>query len=689
MKLLSLIVFSFLIYSNKAFSIIVTDYNPAPNYVPTQSVTDKQELTDGKIYAHPAWNNKGSVGWTYSSAIKFDITLDNVSNQQCSSGILKVVSAKKENSQVKLPRRIDIYGNNKHLKELVIDNESYVDDKAYTFEVELNQVPNKIQLILHAGGPYVMVDEISWEPKDICSTVSRELVGQTNSFDIKKDSKQRLLNQLNLKVKPALTEKLPLTVWFEDAWGDLPTLRPTLNLPTENISRSVIGGPGSKQYTVLGVSGACEPGKSYQITTNKPSKVVKKLSLFQIKEQLTFNGNLVYDPLLPITNALPCQDSAINTYLWLAMDLNNQTSIPSENIAIEVKGVNGESLKAEIKVNVNNLGKVQSCSLDAINWAYSFDQPIWTISSQAYDDLNAHNINVFVVPPWLISLPNFDGKKVMIESSRLWLQISPALTKNRNAKFLLYMAVDKWLETNQSKSKAEQEKQLTNWVKAVDQFFTTKRLARNQWMLYPIDEPIGAKLDQLEWAAKLIKAVNPEIQIYANPIAAYNNSVSTAQLTSLQSKIDLFQPSVRLVGEQLSFFQSLKKAWWIYENPQSPAKSTQPAFYRALGIKAWAIGASGIGFWSYSDTGLSSAWDDFDGNQPDWAVVYENPKSIVSSRRWEAFSKGVQDNKDLCQIERNDKNATTVLKQQINSNINKSKEVIGIMDDFLNNYRKP
>ena len=70
--------------------------------------------------------------------------------------------------------------------------------------------------------------------------------------------------------------------------------------------------------------------------------------------------------------------------------------------------------------------------------------------------------------------------------------------------------------------------------------------------------------------------------------------------------------------------------------------------YRLLPWWAWIYGADGIGFWSYSSTEGSSAWNDVDGRQPDWAVVYEalapeKDNRPVSSRRWEAFREGLED----------------------------------------------
>jgi hypothetical protein len=109
--------------------------------------------------------------------------------------------------------------------------------------------------------------------------------------------------------------------------------------------------------------------------------------------------------------------------------------------------------------------------------------------------------------------------------------------------------------------------------------------------------------------------------------------------------VDYWQPSLLAVRGHLGdFFKGLQKEWWIYGNPKSPAKIGSPLHdYRLLAWWAWHYRASGVGFWSYSDTNGSSAWDDIDGRRPDWAVVYESDKGVVSSRRWEAFREGLED----------------------------------------------
>lgn len=673
--------------TTSSFALTVKHATPLPNYQLTKNDTDLQELSDGLIYRHPAWTQKGSVGWINTSTIQLDMALDGVIGNSCHTGTLKIITAKKERAKVKLPRRIDVYGGNNHLQELSIDDANYADDSPHTLAVELSNVTSQISLIIHASGPYVMIDEIAWEPKQDCPAEFDHIVTQGKIVDPLKDSQQRLLNQLTVKAIPSVDQHQPFSIWFDEPWGALSTMRPNLNLSLENISRNIVGSLGDKQFAVLGLSGACEPGQHYTIRAISSSSIVDKLRFFKVKEQLAFDGSNVYDPLIPIHDALPCPESPINTYLWVEMPLKTQATALTETVSIEVKATNGDIRTADIHVSANNLSKVESCKLNAVNWAYSFDLPIWKVTTKAYDDLTTHGINVFVVPPRSLSLPKLDGKPAVLDAAELWNQISPALDKNPNAQFLLFMALDKWLATHQQQPEAELAKSLSNWVKTIEQIFSSKGLAKSQWALYPIDEPIGPKLSKLEWSTLLIRGVNPEIKIYTNPIAASRNSVSEWQLKELQDKIDIFQPSVRLVQEQLPFFQNLNKPWWLYENPQSPAKSALPAFYRALGIQAWSLGASGIGFWSYSDTGKSSAWDDFDSKRPDWAVVYEDAKTIISSRRWEAFTKGINDYRLLCHAEKKNKDDRTLfeLRQSINENLNNPGIISRLLDTFINN----
>ena len=92
---------------------------------------------------------------------------------------------------------------------------------------------------------------------------------------------------------------------------------------------------------------------------------------------------------------------------------------------------------------------------------------------------------------------------------------------------------------------------------------------------------------------------------------------------------------------------------WVYDVLEPPKLADPTLGYRALVWEAWARQLSGVGFWSYGDTGTRSgdAWNDFDGDRSDYAVVYGpegapaplGSEAFAPSKRWQAFRIGMQE----------------------------------------------
>jgi hypothetical protein len=89
---------------------------------------------------------------------------------------------------------------------------------------------------------------------------------------------------------------------------------------------------------------------------------------------------------------------------------------------------------------------------------------------------------------------------------------------------------------------------------------------------------------------------------------------------------------------------------WIYENTGNSTSESPYSHYRLMSWDAYLNDVSGIGFWSYTgDPRKKSITDPFTNINMDYGVVYDGPhKSIISSRRWEAFSLGIEDYQILC-----------------------------------------
>jgi hypothetical protein len=81
---------------------------------------------------------------------------------------------------------------------------------------------------------------------------------------------------------------------------------------------------------------------------------------------------------------------------------------------------------------------------------------------------------------------------------------------------------------------------------------------------------------------------------------------------------------------------------WLYYVGLAPAKANPPACYLELAAIAADLGATGLGAWSATDSEGRSAWDDFDGSGPDWALLYDSDDGVIRSRRWDAFAAGVE-----------------------------------------------
>ena len=184
---------------------------------------------------------------------------------------------------------------------------------------------------------------------------------------------------------------------------------------------------------------------------------------------------------------------------------------------------------------------------------------------------------------------------------------------------------------------------LKNWLAALTETMSRAGIDRSRWALYPMDEYSGRRRSFMVATLTLLKSIDPSVQIYVNTIDTRGNPTHIADLQAIDAWVDIWQPELSFAeGNGRRFFAALNRPWWIYSNGESPAKARLPFDYRIMAWRAHRLGATGIGFWSYSDTYGSSAWEDLDGTRPDWAVVYEGTP-IVSSRRWEAFREGVED----------------------------------------------
>lgn len=624
----------------------VVDLSPDPNYALSVDENDYLQLVDGHTSFYPIWTKKNSVGWSSTTPIMVTINLLEF-DKKVSEGILSLHTSKNLASGVNIPRRIDVYSLKKgdyYYSGGFTSTGTERNQQNHWLKINVKLSSSEILLIVHAAGRYVMLDEISYEEfsmpkeKNISSStrVDEPLIDSLERHKVKllKLSKAKFL-AINSKLDE-INKASELQVWTEPAWGKVGYQYDHIS-PIDSLK--VTGYKGEQESLIIGIKNLTKSALNLNVVVDeRMSQKFFNLQLNQLDGILSANGELVFDPILPLDNGQIVLSPYEIKYLWLRFDLLTSTS--SSKTVLSLRKEDGRIVK-KVDINVDIISVPDNYKkLNFINWGYLKDVPIKLSPEKALEDLLDHGVNIHVIHhssvPQLTASSSISAKKIE--------KLKSDIRFFRNNGFiLLFLNWPKNYSLN-SLPDAEQKKILKEWLVLIDTIFSELGVEKKYWALYPVDEPHGDSVTFIKKIYPWIKEAVPDINLYANPISTTSGKTTLSDLEVLAEYIDYWQPSFAFAVEQgHQFFSSLKSDWWVYKNSEAPSKSVVPITYRLLAWQAWSIGAVGAGFWSYSDTGNSSAWDDFDGHRPDWAVVYEGDNGPISSRRWEAVKEGIED----------------------------------------------
>lgn len=688
-------------------TLIIKNILPLPNYRLSVDDNDIQQLTDNKTLRFPIWTKKESVGWHNRTPIMLSAEILSANNKNRIQGRLRIHTAKGLYAGVKVLRRIDVYSkadSNKyiHVGQYHAMEDKWADRKNHWVNVDINAKGNELKIVIHADGTNIFIDEIEWLANDKGDFINQSTLIADDQ--VIKDSTDRLKNALlsksifEIKQKQENKNSKKLIVWQDDPWGEL-TWKPDLEKNSRKKAEiKIIGIRNEKESAILGIVNRGEE-QGYNITISSEKNFnAQAIEVGIVDRILSASGKVVFDPILPIKQSESFKlESNKVSYIWLTVDLSMLP--PEQHQANILISSNNSSYQYTVPINIDVRNKETTVNQPAaINWAYTSHLPIWSNPDRTMDDLVQHGVNVFVIPPLHIPQPNIAGKwdtKVAVRFKRdldLFKGKGQVLLGVGWGPLPLGGGRPSWMFEQSDLSEQSKFKILDKWLLQLSQYMRNQGFNYDEWAVYPIDEAYGEKLEFLTMIAKLIKRSNSNIRVYANPIQSGRDFASYAQLNYLNPFIDIWQPHIDFARNKgRLFFSSLTEPWWVYDIPASPAKQASPfKDYRLLAWEAWDIGASGIGFWSYSDTRTSSAWDDFDGSLPDWAVVYERANDKpVSSRRWEAFREGVEDYKLLKTVYAQDsglvnKCISVTEDKALRKNLRKNTMV----SSLLNSYRK-
>lgn len=326
-------------------------------------------------------------------------------------------------------------------------------------------------------------------------------------------------------------------------------------------------------------------------------------------------------------------------------------------------GPNQQGLTVPVTITVAGLPMPEGDkkTLNSYLWDYLKG---WGAPKEATVDLHDHGVNTFILHPESLPQPRFNSDRTKVEEVN-FKTFDEALARTGDPRchgvFWGEGPADKFFDLK----KASEQELCKQWIRLWVEHLQQKGYGPDRYFFYPYDEKVPENFVAL---ARLIHEVDPRLRTYCNTI-----NIAPELMARIGPYIGIWcpyyqtwdinppSPAHRLTVQQHEAFAAVREKYhplvWTYAC-DGPARTLSPGdYYRRLSWLAFHNKATGAGFWCYLSN--NGTWDDFDGSDPDYSVVYyasdappDVPRTemMISSRRWEACREGAEDYEYLHQL---------------------------------------
>lgn len=647
----------------------VESLDPQPNYDLTTDAWDMMQLTDGHLTSGRMWLGKDAVGWVWRTPVVIGLSSEmDLDAGDSRNNVLRFRVGSGAAQGVVPVRRIDIYGLDEaagvylHVGEYMSDEKTPASGSHWV-EVRVTRLFRTLKVVLHAEKAFVFLDEIEVGTGNASQTSRLLNMREDATSDPKTDSMQRLRRSLlaawavrhapRSSARVGVGDSRRCAMHFESCWTGFGADGTNL----ESRVWEVNGYLGEAESVCLAVTGA-NAVLPEVVLTGEELGGLAGVRHYEVKEILAADGAVVHDVLNAIEQPYRFRlDSGSVRHFMFVMPIAEELPDEVHFKAATDAGNCNDSLT--LSINKTDIGMPDG-DVRGVVWGYPQEGGVWKYPGLVADDFASHGANVNVVHPLLFMPKSAEKRIAQSDFAKLAEHVKGF---RPGTEFLLFMGLEKPGRAESlgldrilqgKRTDPDEVDRFRAWLEKLSAVMN-KAGHGSTWWLYPFDEPEDAELGKISLLGRKLSEQGIKARIYANPSTSEsrNTRATVTALDRASPYVDLWQPRLSFAENQgRSFFEQLDKQWLVYHNPPVPAKSADPFVnYRQPAWRAWMAGAGGVGFWSYSDTGSSSAWDDFDGYSPDWAVVYESDAGPIPSVRWEAFREGVEDLRLLRSLE--------------------------------------
>jgi hypothetical protein len=254
-----------------------------------------------------------------------------------------------------------------------------------------------------------------------------------------------------------------------------------------------------------------------------------------------------------------------------------------------------------------------------------------------------------------------------------------------NKNFFVYAAVGNTF-AGAKMGTAEFDARVGSWAKVLSAHMKELNLQPGQLGICLVDEPhTDAQDATIATWAKAIKTTAPELTLFEDPAAARlgenKNQDSIAPIDIICPALSAYFDGGRPLQKYFQQLQAQGKQQWFYQCT-GPVRLYDPQlYYRYQAWHAFADGATGEGFWSFSDISKAlSSFSEYGTGRINYAPVFFDGDMVYDSVHWDAVREGVEDYEELAMLRdaiKSSNNATW--KQQAQQTLDEAiKTVTGI-----------
>jgi len=657
--------------------------SPLPNYSKRTSGAIDTTLTDG-IYSHGTyfWSQPTTLGWVKTPGVKITLDLGRVNTI---SGVTFNTCRRVDSLfNVRYPDHIFIFLSNDNVTwwyagDAAIDS----GNRPGPYQIKkfilnsINQTARYISLSVVPNGFFVLCDEItvmqgnsvnSHHNNPFDSTMMNEIVDslisinfyknhllRLNNYALKSasaDSRKKLVrniskltsNQIslkNLKSVDSITKAIYLKKLRQQfktgfiiekvsPWDSIPDFY----VPTRDqmdLKYQFLIPNGGRQYGAFIITNLTTVRENFSFNSVLSSDVT--INLFDAIFVPASNYKFIPDALIPIPQKGISVDAGNSVLLIFQLcanapgDIKSSLSISSSNIL----------KKISIEAHVPDFKNYNKYYLNTNVWFNNYHPMVVDRQVTAFTDLKNHHINTMIIGPGYLSplnIPDFPNLPGFLSyckyATNLLISTDFSNIKLRQPEDNVPFMSDAW------------KIDFVKWYKSLLAIIKNNGFSISNTYFYPYDEVRGGNVYDYINFARWAKSFVPDLKLYATLTSSIIGK--RKQFDELLRLLDIAQigTSDPIVLPKLPYEHP---EIWVYENNGNSRSQSPYSHYRLMAWDAFINNITGIGFWSYTgDARKKFVSDPFTDIDMDYGVIYDGPReSIISSRRWEAFSLGIED----------------------------------------------